>query len=256
MGQKLADSESYFPVLCEFDVVPRLKISMFSLLADLKAKVESFWEFVRQMQVMNSYPTSLIVNADQTPLFLEMPHECTLEMKGARTVHVRTAGYEKERLTVMLAVTASGLKLPPASEEEERLWRERRWEAMTEAAEARAQERLTQRLPKQGRRTTGVNGSAAIDERQEQRTHWRLVQQAHWLPKQGRRTTGAAGDKTATFTQPPPTAPLPTHKPPAPTHPPPSAAATAVGDGGGGGAGDATHPPPPPHPPPPNPKTG
>ncbi|CAI7803726.1 unnamed protein product [Closterium sp. NIES-54] len=88
-------------------------MSMFSLLADLKAKVESFREFVRQMQVLNSYPTSLIVNADQTPLFLEMPQERTLEMKGARTVHVRTAGYEKERLTIMLAVTASSLKLPP-----------------------------------------------------------------------------------------------------------------------------------------------
>ncbi|CAI7811953.1 unnamed protein product [Closterium sp. NIES-54] len=113
MGQMLADSESYFPVVCEFDVVPRLNISMFSLLADLKAKVESFWEFVRQMQVLNSYPTSLIVNSNQTPLFLEMPQEHTLEMKGARTVHVRTAGYEKERLTVMLPVTASGLKLPP-----------------------------------------------------------------------------------------------------------------------------------------------
>ncbi|CAI7930352.1 unnamed protein product [Closterium sp. NIES-54] len=112
MGQKLADSESYFPVVCEFDVVPRLKFSMFSLLADLKAKVESFWEFVRQMQVLNSYPTNLIVNANQTPLFLEMPQERTLEMKGACTVHVRAAGYEKECLTVMLAVTASGLKLP------------------------------------------------------------------------------------------------------------------------------------------------
>ncbi|CAI7745588.1 unnamed protein product [Closterium sp. NIES-53] len=86
---------------------------MFSLLADSKAKVESFWEFVRQMQVLNSYPTSLIVNVDQRLLFLEMPQERTLETKGARTVHVRTAGYEKERLTVMLAVTASGLNLPP-----------------------------------------------------------------------------------------------------------------------------------------------
>ncbi|CAI7899139.1 unnamed protein product [Closterium sp. NIES-54] len=65
------------------------------------------------MQALNSYPTSLIVNADQTSLFLEMLQERTLETKGARTVHVRTAGYEKERLTVMLAVTASGLKLPP-----------------------------------------------------------------------------------------------------------------------------------------------
>ncbi|CAI7764858.1 unnamed protein product, partial [Closterium sp. NIES-53] len=65
------------------------------------------------MRVLNAYPLNLIVNADQTPLFLEMPAERTLEMKGARTVHVPTAGYEKERLTVMLAVTAGGMKLPP-----------------------------------------------------------------------------------------------------------------------------------------------
>ncbi|CAI7755078.1 unnamed protein product [Closterium sp. NIES-53] len=77
------------------------------------AKVESFWEFVRQMRSLHDYPLDLILNADQTPLFLEMPVERTLEMKGARTVHVRSAGYEKERVIVMLAVTASGLKLPP-----------------------------------------------------------------------------------------------------------------------------------------------
>ncbi|CAI7878614.1 unnamed protein product [Closterium sp. NIES-54] len=75
------------------------------LAADCKAKVESFWDFVRQMRSLHDYPLDLILNADQTPLFLEM--------KGARTVHVRSAGYEKERVTVMLAVTASGLKLPP-----------------------------------------------------------------------------------------------------------------------------------------------
>ncbi|CAI7762520.1 unnamed protein product [Closterium sp. NIES-54] len=64
-------------------------------------------------------------------------------------------------------------------------------------------------------RTTGVTGSAANSERQEQRTHGRLAQLATTgLPKQGLRTTGAAGDKTATFTQPPPTAPLPSHTSP------------------------------------------
>ncbi|CAI7903507.1 unnamed protein product [Closterium sp. NIES-54] len=83
------------------------------LAADCKAKVESFWEFVRQMRSLHDYPLDLILNADQTPLFLEMPAERTLEMKGARTVHVRSVGYEKERVTVMLAVTTSGLKLPP-----------------------------------------------------------------------------------------------------------------------------------------------
>ncbi|CAI7786643.1 unnamed protein product [Closterium sp. NIES-53] len=76
-------------------------------------KVESFSEFIRQMRMVHRFPLNLIVHADQTPLWLEMPAERTLEMKGARTVHVRTAGYEKERVTVMLAVTADSLKLPP-----------------------------------------------------------------------------------------------------------------------------------------------
>ncbi|CAI7808917.1 unnamed protein product [Closterium sp. NIES-54] len=76
------------------------------LAADCKAKVESFWEFLMRMRTLHDYPLDLIVNADQTPLFLEMPAERTIETKGARTVHVRTAGYEKERVTVMLAPPA------------------------------------------------------------------------------------------------------------------------------------------------------
>ncbi|CAI7902807.1 unnamed protein product [Closterium sp. NIES-54] len=54
-----------------------------------------------------------IINADQTPLFVEMPAERTIEHRGARSVPIRTAGYEKTRLTVMLACTASGEKLHP-----------------------------------------------------------------------------------------------------------------------------------------------
>ncbi|CAI7801125.1 unnamed protein product, partial [Closterium sp. NIES-54] len=92
----------------------RVKTKMGQKLAtDCKAKVESFWEFLMRMRTLHDYPLDLIVNADQTPLFLEMPAERTIETKGARTVHVRTAGYEKERVTFMLAVTAGGLKLPP-----------------------------------------------------------------------------------------------------------------------------------------------
>ncbi|CAI7877137.1 unnamed protein product [Closterium sp. NIES-53] len=92
----------------------RVKTKMGQKLAvACKEKVESFWEFVRQMRTLHDYPLDLIVNADQTLLFLEMPAERTIEMKGARTVHVRSAGYQKERVTVMLAVTAGGLKLPP-----------------------------------------------------------------------------------------------------------------------------------------------
>ncbi|CAI7781677.1 unnamed protein product [Closterium sp. NIES-53] len=112
MGQKLAAGKCCAVVLLDCHLSAEL-MCLVALLADCKAKVESFWEFVRQMRSLHDYPLDLILNADQTPLFLEMLAERTLEMKGARTVHVRSAGYEKERITVMLAVTASGLKLPP-----------------------------------------------------------------------------------------------------------------------------------------------
>ncbi|CAI7898758.1 unnamed protein product [Closterium sp. NIES-53] len=54
-----------------------------------------------------------VINADQTPLFVEMSAEKTIEHRGARSVPIRTVGYEKTRLTVMLACTASGEKLRP-----------------------------------------------------------------------------------------------------------------------------------------------
>ncbi|CAI7867610.1 unnamed protein product [Closterium sp. NIES-53] len=112
MGQKMAAGKCCAVVLLDCHLSAEL-MCLVALLADCKAKVESFWEFVRQMRSLHDYPLDLILNADQTPLFLEMPAERMLEMKGAQTVHVRSAGYEKERVTVMLAVTASGLKLPP-----------------------------------------------------------------------------------------------------------------------------------------------
>ncbi|CAI7860230.1 unnamed protein product [Closterium sp. NIES-53] len=49
----------------------------------------------------------------ETPLWLEMPSERTVEEVGSRSVPVRSGGYQKERVTVMLACTASGEKLKP-----------------------------------------------------------------------------------------------------------------------------------------------
>ncbi|CAI7891161.1 unnamed protein product [Closterium sp. NIES-54] len=42
-----------------------------------------------------------------------MPSERTVEEVGSRSVPVRSGGYQKERVTVMLACTASGEKLKP-----------------------------------------------------------------------------------------------------------------------------------------------
>ncbi|CAI7928462.1 unnamed protein product [Closterium sp. NIES-54] len=49
----------------------------------------------------------------QTPLWLEMPATTTVDQTGVRSVPIRSAGYQKERVTVMLACTADGMKLKP-----------------------------------------------------------------------------------------------------------------------------------------------
>lgn len=42
-----------------------------------------------------------------------MQGTCTVNQVGAREVKVRTFGYEKQQVTVMLCITADGRKLPP-----------------------------------------------------------------------------------------------------------------------------------------------
>ncbi|CAI7779067.1 unnamed protein product, partial [Closterium sp. NIES-53] len=54
-----------------------------------------------------------IIIADQTPLWLEMPATTTVDQSGVRSVPIRSAGYQKECVTVMLACTADGMKLKP-----------------------------------------------------------------------------------------------------------------------------------------------
>jgi hypothetical protein len=50
---------------------------------------------------------SHIGNADETPVYFDMPDNTTREVK------LITTGYEKQRITVMLTITTDGFKLPP-----------------------------------------------------------------------------------------------------------------------------------------------
>ncbi|CAI7896237.1 unnamed protein product [Closterium sp. NIES-54] len=74
---------------------------------------KSFWQFVRAKRRERGIDTVWIINADQTPLWLEMPATTTVEETGVRSVPIRSAGYQKQRVTVMLACTADGRKLKP-----------------------------------------------------------------------------------------------------------------------------------------------
>lgn len=76
-------------------------------------KVIEFHRFVIRIREQKNFLLSQIGNADQTPLNFDMPPSTTVEKKGVRSVHIRTTGAEKQRCTVMLAVTADGRKLSP-----------------------------------------------------------------------------------------------------------------------------------------------
>lgn len=54
-----------------------------------------------------------IGNADQTPVYFDMPVAHTISDNGTKEVKVCSAGYEKQCATVMLCCTADGHKLPP-----------------------------------------------------------------------------------------------------------------------------------------------
>jgi hypothetical protein len=49
---------------------------------------------------------------DQTPVYIEEVGKATVNAKGEKSAAVRTAGKEKERVTVQLTMNAMGEKLP------------------------------------------------------------------------------------------------------------------------------------------------
>ena len=54
-----------------------------------------------------------MANADQTPVFFDMPSNVTVDRKGAKSVIIKSIDNEKSLNTVMLGVTADRRKLLP-----------------------------------------------------------------------------------------------------------------------------------------------
>ena len=52
-------------------------------------------------------------NMDEVPLMFDVPSNKTVDVKGAKTITIKTSGNEKTRYTVVLACCADGTKLPP-----------------------------------------------------------------------------------------------------------------------------------------------
>lgn len=80
---------------------------------EYEEKKEAFLNFVSERKAQHAFTLGQIGNADQTPVWFDMPSKRTVSAKGERQVRLMTTGNEHNRFTVMLCCTADGHKLPP-----------------------------------------------------------------------------------------------------------------------------------------------
>ena len=65
------------------------------------------------MRRNRDYDLSQIGNVDETPVWLEMPGNFTLDFLGGKDITDTTTGHHRGRLTVILSGLADGTKLTP-----------------------------------------------------------------------------------------------------------------------------------------------
>jgi len=80
---------------------------------DFEQKLLNYQRYITNPRKTLNFLMRQMANADETAIYLDMPPNYTLEKKGVKEVLLKTTGCEKLRLTVMLAATADGRKLPP-----------------------------------------------------------------------------------------------------------------------------------------------
>jgi len=80
---------------------------------DFEQKLLNYQRYITNLRKAENFLTGQMANADETAIYLDMPPNYTLEKKGVKEVLLKTTGWEKLCLTVMLAATPDGRKLPP-----------------------------------------------------------------------------------------------------------------------------------------------
>ena len=80
---------------------------------DFEQTLLNYQQYIINLRKTGNFLMGQMANADETTINLDMPPNYTLEKKGVKEVLLKTTGCEKLRLTVMLAATSEGRKLPP-----------------------------------------------------------------------------------------------------------------------------------------------
>lgn len=73
----------------------------------------AFLSYILYCRKEHQYPLSLIANMDETPVSFNLPSNYTVEQRGTKSISILSTGHERSNFTVVLACTASGIKLPP-----------------------------------------------------------------------------------------------------------------------------------------------
>ena len=100
--------------MARHDLVIRQKTKISQKLpADLESKLMKFHQYIIQRRKEHDYPLAQIGNMDETPMNFDMVSNSTVDVKGTKTILIKTTGHEKSSFTVVLACIANGEKLRP-----------------------------------------------------------------------------------------------------------------------------------------------
>jgi len=80
---------------------------------EYERKIIEFHKYVINMRKKLCFEIGQLGNMDAVPLTFDVPSNKTVDVKGAKTIMIRTSGNEKTSYTVVLACCADGTKLPP-----------------------------------------------------------------------------------------------------------------------------------------------
>lgn len=76
----------------------------------LDHKVTSFYQFIIHLRKGHQFLLSHIVNLDETPLNFDMLGKKMVDLKGAKSVYVKSAVYEKTKYLMFYALIATTVK--------------------------------------------------------------------------------------------------------------------------------------------------
>jgi len=83
------------------------------LLLEYKRKIIEFHKYVINMRKKLCFEIGQLGNMDEVPLTFDVPLNKTVDVKGAKTIMIKTSGNEKTRYIVVLVCCADGTKLLP-----------------------------------------------------------------------------------------------------------------------------------------------